>query len=226
MDLLEQRKYRVAPITVDYKDYMFARAYARNLRAGNTEMAEKIRQAYLNQVDIGSESAEKSSREIFGYELPQILLVHCSEMNSVSLRDSIARMRARGYSFITLQEAMSDPAYQRPDTFVSRGDSWLERSARALNKPFPQRNWCPSGSASVRNSSEVRCEKASRSVARGPRHHLGRTSRRIRTLPGRPPTGNDFQADADTAGREQPQPGRAGCAHELGDGPVVHLSEI
>ena len=173
MDLLEQRKYRVAPITVDYKDYMFARAYARNLRAGNTEMAEKIRQAYLNQVDIGSESAEKSSREIFGYELPQILLVHCSEMNSVSLRDSIARMRARGYSFITLQEAMSDPAYQRPDTFVSRGDSWLERSARALNKPFPQRNWCPSGSASVRNSSEVRCEKASRSVARGRRHHLG-----------------------------------------------------
>jgi len=138
MDFLERHKYRVAPVTVDYKDYMFAGAYARNLRAGNTEMAEKIRQAYLEQVDVGFEAAEKASRDIYGYELPQILLIHCSEMNSVSLRDSIARMRRRGYSFVTLEEAMSDAAYQRPDNFVSRGGSWLERSAIALGKPRPQ----------------------------------------------------------------------------------------
>jgi peptidoglycan/xylan/chitin deacetylase (PgdA/CDA1 family) len=138
MDFLERHKYRVAPITVDYKDYMFAGAYSRNLRAGNTEMAEKIRQAYLEQVDVGFEAAEKASRDIYGYELPQILLIHCSEMNSVSLRDSIARMRQRGYSFVTLEEAMSDAAYQRPDNFVSRGGSWLERSAIALGKPRPQ----------------------------------------------------------------------------------------
>jgi peptidoglycan/xylan/chitin deacetylase (PgdA/CDA1 family) len=138
MDFLERHKYRVAPITVDYKDYMFAGAYARNLRAGNTEMAERIRQAYLEQVDVGFEAAEKASRDIYGYELPQILLIHCSEMNSVSLRDSIARMRQRGYSFVTLEEAMSDAAYQRPDNFVSRGGSWLERSAIALGKPRPQ----------------------------------------------------------------------------------------
>ena len=138
VDFLERHKYRVAPITVDYKDYMFAGAYARNLRAGNIEMAEKIRQAYLEQVDIGFDAAEKASRDIYGYELPQILLIHCSEMNSVSMRDSIARMRKRGYSFVTLEEAMSDPAYQRPDSFVSRGGSWLERSAIALGKPRPR----------------------------------------------------------------------------------------
>ena len=138
MDFLEQHKYRVAPITVDYKDYMFAGAYARSLRAGNAELAEKIRQAYLEQVDIGFEAAEKASRDIYGYELPQILLIHCSEMNSVSLRDSMARMRKRGYSFVTLEEAMADPAYRRPDSFVSRGGSWLERSAIALGKPRSQ----------------------------------------------------------------------------------------
>jgi peptidoglycan/xylan/chitin deacetylase (PgdA/CDA1 family) len=138
MDFLEQHKYRVAPITVDYKDYMFAGAFARSLRAGNAELAEKIRQAYLEQVDIGFEAAEKASRDIYGYELPQILLIHCSEMNSVSLRDSIARMRKRGYTFVTLEEAMADPAYLRPDSFVSRGGSWLERSAIALGKPRPQ----------------------------------------------------------------------------------------
>jgi len=49
---------------------------------------------------------EKLSNELFGYELPQILLIHCNELNSISLRQSIDRMRKRGYQFITLEEAM------------------------------------------------------------------------------------------------------------------------
>lgn len=135
LDFLEQRHYRVAPVTVDYKDYIFAGVYSRMLRAGNQETAEKIKQAYLEQVNAGFESAEKISQDLFGYELPQILLIHCNELNSVTLRDSIARMRNRGYSFVTLTEAMSDPAYQRPDGFTGPGGSWLERSGAAMGKP-------------------------------------------------------------------------------------------
>jgi peptidoglycan/xylan/chitin deacetylase (PgdA/CDA1 family) len=135
MDFLERRHYRVAPVTVDYKDYIFAGVYRRVLRAGDQETAEKIRQAYLEQVDVGFASAEKISRDLFGYELPQILLIHCSELNSVTLRDSIARMRKRGYGFVTLTEAMSDPAYQRPDSFTGPGGSWLERTGDAMGKP-------------------------------------------------------------------------------------------
>ena len=53
VDFLEQRKYRVAPVTVDYADYSFAGAYTRELRRGNIEVAERIKQAYLDQVDVG-----------------------------------------------------------------------------------------------------------------------------------------------------------------------------
>jgi peptidoglycan/xylan/chitin deacetylase (PgdA/CDA1 family) len=135
LDFLERRQYRVAPITVDYKDYMFADAFTRELRAGHPEQAEKARQEYLDFVEAGFENAEKASREIFGREIAQILLIHCSDLNSRTLRQSIARMRNRGYSFITLEEAMWDEAYQRPDSFVGSGGSWLDRSAIALNKP-------------------------------------------------------------------------------------------
>ena len=114
---------------------MFASAYSRMLRAGKTDIAEKIRQAYLDAIDPELDEAERISRELFGYELPQILLIHCSEMNSVSLRDSITIMRKRGYSFITLEEAMSDAAYARPDTFTGPGGSWLDRTGDALGKP-------------------------------------------------------------------------------------------
>jgi peptidoglycan/xylan/chitin deacetylase (PgdA/CDA1 family) len=134
VDFLDRRKYRVAPVTVDYADYTFAGAYVRELRRGNIEVAEKIKQVYLDQVDVGFAYAERFSMELFGREIPQILLIHCNELNSVSLRDSIARMRKRGYMFIPLDEAMEDPAYARPDTFAGSGGSWLSRSATVMGK--------------------------------------------------------------------------------------------
>ena len=52
----------------------------------------------------------------------------------MSLRESIARMRARGYTFISLDEAMRDAVYQRPDTFAGPGGSWLSRSATVMGR--------------------------------------------------------------------------------------------
>lgn len=134
VDFLEKHHYRVAHVTVDYADYSFAGVYSRLLRAGDPGTAERVKQAYLDQVDVGFDHAEKASQEILGYELPQILLIHCNELNSVTLRDSIARMRKRGYSFVTLEEATKDPAYARPDSFTGPGGSWLQRTARSMDK--------------------------------------------------------------------------------------------
>jgi peptidoglycan/xylan/chitin deacetylase (PgdA/CDA1 family) len=140
MDFLEQRQYRVAPVTVDYADYAFAGAYRTQLRAGAPEAAARIKDTYLAQIDVGFEYAEKASVEVFGAEVPQILLIHCNELNSISLRESIARIRSRGYEFITLEEAMKDPAYQRPDTFAGPGGSWLSRTATTLGKTISVTN--------------------------------------------------------------------------------------
>jgi peptidoglycan-N-acetylglucosamine deacetylase len=42
-------------------------------------------------------------------------------------------MEQRGYSFISLDEAMTDPAYATPDRFVGAvGISWIERWKIAL----------------------------------------------------------------------------------------------
>jgi peptidoglycan/xylan/chitin deacetylase (PgdA/CDA1 family) len=134
LDFLEQRQYRVAHVTVDYADYTFAGVYGRLLRAGDAATAEKVKQAYLEQVDVGFEHAEKASKEIFGREIAQILLIHCNELNSVTLRESIARMRRRGYALVSLEEAVQDPVYSRPDSFAGPGGSWISRSATAAGK--------------------------------------------------------------------------------------------
>jgi peptidoglycan/xylan/chitin deacetylase (PgdA/CDA1 family) len=137
-EFLDQRGYRAAPVTVDYSDYSFAGVYSRLLRRGDQATADKVFQAYLDQVDLGFEHSERVSRELLGYELPQVLLIHCNELNSVSLRESIARIRKRGYRFVSLEEALEDPAYRRPDDYVGTGGiSWLRRWALSMGKEIP-----------------------------------------------------------------------------------------
>jgi peptidoglycan/xylan/chitin deacetylase (PgdA/CDA1 family) len=110
---LKLRGYRIAPVTVDYADYRYAGPYARHLRAGDTGQADEYFTIVMAALDQAFERAEKRSLEVLGRELPQTLLIHCNEMNSRTLRTSIERIRNRGYTFVTLDEAMEDPAYQR-----------------------------------------------------------------------------------------------------------------
>jgi peptidoglycan/xylan/chitin deacetylase (PgdA/CDA1 family) len=131
---LDSRGYRVAPITVDYADYAFAGPFSRAVASGDADLARRIREAYVAQVDAGFAHAERASMDVFGREIAQILLIHCNELNSVALRETVERMRARGYRFITLDQAMADPAYERRDTFTGPGGSWIGRSAAALGK--------------------------------------------------------------------------------------------
>ena len=70
--------------------------------------------AMLETLDVSFARAESRSVEVLGYELPQTLLIHCNELNALTLRTSIQRIRDRGYTFISLDEAMKDPAYQLP----------------------------------------------------------------------------------------------------------------
>ncbi len=111
---LAKRGYRIAPVSVDYRDYSFAGPYARMLRAGDQAGADQIAATVLQTIDESFARSEVRSTEILGYELPQTLLIHCNEMNARTLREALARMRERGYSFVSLDEAMTDSAYHTP----------------------------------------------------------------------------------------------------------------
>lgn len=111
---LLQRGYRIAPVSVDYHDYSFSNGYTRPLRAGDMEAAEKQFGTVMTALDRAFESSETNSVKQLGYELAQTLLIHCNEMNALTLDRTIDRMRGRGYTFVSLDEAMADPAYSIP----------------------------------------------------------------------------------------------------------------
>lgn len=113
-DFLAARGYRIAPVSVDYHDYSFSGVYSRHLRAGDQAKADEQFAAMLQALDVSFARAEARSVEVLGYELPQTLLIHCNELNARTLRTTLRRIRDRGYTFVSLDEAMEDPAYKTP----------------------------------------------------------------------------------------------------------------
>ncbi|HET9524581.1 MAG TPA: polysaccharide deacetylase family protein [Pyrinomonadaceae bacterium] len=136
---LAERGYKITPHTIENSDWMFDRPYVRALQKGDKELAQRLRETYLEFTIGAAAFAEKVSPQIFGREIPQILLIHSNDITADSLDEILRRLAARGYRFVTLDKVMSDPAYETKDTFVTKhGPTWFVRWAQSkgLNVSF------------------------------------------------------------------------------------------
>jgi hypothetical protein len=73
--------------------------------------------------------------KVVGYEPRQILLLHASNLEADHIGELLDLLRKRGYRFITLQDAVSDPVYSLPDTYVGEeGTGWIDHWAITQGK--------------------------------------------------------------------------------------------
>lgn len=142
---LSDRGYRIAPVTMDAWDWMYAGAYEGARRKGDTALQQKLVASYIDYTNQVFDYYEKLSKQMLGYEPKQVLLLHCNWLEAEHIGDVIATLRKRGYKFVTLDEALSDDAYSLPDTYVGDdGTNWIDHWAVTAGKPplntpvFPQ----------------------------------------------------------------------------------------
>lgn len=142
---LIERGYRIAPVTLDGWDWMFAGLYEDAKQRGDSALQDKIAKEYLAHHDASIAYAEQLSAKIVGYEPKQILLLHASNLEADHIGELLDVLRKRGYRFITLEDALSDQAYSLPDNYVGEeGSGWLEHWAITQGKipqgapPMPQ----------------------------------------------------------------------------------------
>ena len=135
-DALAARGVRLAPFTVEHSDWMFNAVYEQALARGDSALAVRVGNAYLAQLDSAFAFAEGLSVETFGQEIPQVFLIHANRINADHLDAMLERLRSRGYVFVSLEEAVSDPAYATPDEYRARwGVSWIHRWRVGLGLP-------------------------------------------------------------------------------------------
>jgi peptidoglycan/xylan/chitin deacetylase (PgdA/CDA1 family) len=127
---LDQHGYRVAPVTIDDADYEFAALYTR------PEFRDRVSKEYVPYMESVVAFFEQRAVEVTGHEIPQVLLIHASQMNADLMPDLLAMFKRRGYSFITLSQALKDPAYSLPENYAGRGGfSWIHRWSQTKGMP-------------------------------------------------------------------------------------------
>ncbi len=130
---LAARGYKVTPHTIENSDFIFNAGYVRARMKRDEATATKLRESYLDFTIAATEFAERVSPQIFGREIPQTLLLHANDLNADCLNELLDRLERRGYRFVTLDEAMANPAYQTKDSTVSRnGPTWLWRWMKSM----------------------------------------------------------------------------------------------
>jgi peptidoglycan/xylan/chitin deacetylase (PgdA/CDA1 family) len=132
---LADRGYRIAPVTIDNSDYIFASAYERAIDRADTIGRHRIVTAYVSYMEAVFAYYEQQSVALLGRELPQVLLLHANLLNADHF-DALAGMIARrGYTFVALDRALADPAYRSKDSYTGPGGiSWLHRWALTQGK--------------------------------------------------------------------------------------------
>jgi peptidoglycan/xylan/chitin deacetylase (PgdA/CDA1 family) len=142
---LVERGYRIAPITMDAWDWMYAGVYEDARRRGDTALEQKLLDSYHDYTNQVFDYYEKFSKDLIGYEPKQILLLHGNWLEADHIGELLDLLRKRGYQFITLQDALGDSAYSLPDEYVGEeGTSWIDHWAITRGHPpqntpvFPQ----------------------------------------------------------------------------------------
>jgi peptidoglycan/xylan/chitin deacetylase (PgdA/CDA1 family) len=135
-EFLRAHGYRIAPVTVDTSDWVYAAAYRKALAAKDEASLAKLRAEYVPYMLAKVDYYEQQSIALLGYNLPQVLLMHASELNADEYPALLEGLRQRGYAFVDLDTALRDPAYQRADAYFGRwGPSWIHRWAIGEGKP-------------------------------------------------------------------------------------------
>ncbi len=135
-EYLDRRGLRIAPVTIDNQEFVFARRYGLAIAAGDPERARRIADAYLEYMDDIFAFYESYSQRLLHREPAQVLLLHANLLNAQTLPALLDNLGDRGYVFVALEDALTDPAYDLEDGYVGPvGLSWLHRWALGAGLP-------------------------------------------------------------------------------------------
>ena len=132
---LNDNGYTEAPVSIDNSDYIYSWAYEKVLSEKNDSLAKQIAIDYISHMEKALVHYEGQSKKLFGHNIKQILLMHANPLNADYMDELLQMFVNHGYKFITLEEALKDPAYLTKDEFYKKaGISWLDRWAYTQGK--------------------------------------------------------------------------------------------
>jgi len=139
-NFIGERGYRIAPVTIDSMDWMFLAAYSKAKAQNDPNTMRQVADEYIKFAGLKFEFCERAAREIAGRNIKHILLLHANELNADNVDRLVKVIQERGYRFITLEQALTDPFYQFPEKYQATSDwlsLWAFDKGKKVDSPMP-----------------------------------------------------------------------------------------
>jgi peptidoglycan-N-acetylglucosamine deacetylase len=135
-------QYRIAEVTVDYKDWAWNDAYTRCVARNDSATLGVIRTRARASAQRHLEESVKLARILFGRDIRHILLIHMGAFEAAELGGIISEYRAAGVKFIALRQAMEDPAYEVNPNYPYKGKdkTFLQQILESRKIDYPLDN--------------------------------------------------------------------------------------
>lgn len=135
---LREHGYRIAPVTMENSDWLFAEPYDDAIARHDAARATHIRAVYLAYSGQMIGWYRQAAHVLLGRDFAFVMLLHSTRLNADSI-DALARLLRKNHLRpVSLETAMRDPAYAMPDPYVGPdGIEWLERWSMELHRQLP-----------------------------------------------------------------------------------------
>ncbi len=135
---LSEHGYRIAQVTLDFEDYAWNDAYGRCLAKRDDAAIDWLRQSYLDTAKEYIALGRAEERIAFGREIPNVILLHGTAFTTLMLPDLIDLLHKEGFTFASLPEVESDPAYTMdPDAPLKYGGTLPDQFMDSRHLKYP-----------------------------------------------------------------------------------------
>lgn len=134
---LVERGLRSVKYTIDNQEWMYSYAYDMARNDNDMGSMNTIRVEFIKYMEKMFDHYEAYSSKMFGHDIAQTMVLTPSRLVVDSADDLFSMIEKRGYSFISMDEALLDEAYKTPENMIGDfGNSWFERWTHSQGKPL------------------------------------------------------------------------------------------
>jgi peptidoglycan/xylan/chitin deacetylase (PgdA/CDA1 family) len=126
---LRSKGYELVPVTITNDDWLFNRDYIKAIEMQDTELADTIKQRYIQFTHDRFVFYTEASRKLFGYMIDQVFLIHLNKINEDAI-DEILKIPVKlGYHYSKLEQVLSGFPYNdiKYHAFSKSGISWFRK---------------------------------------------------------------------------------------------------
>ena len=130
--------YKVAEVNMSFGDYLWNEPYARCVAKHDDAAIKQLHDSYLAAADQSIAASRQLAKEVYGRDIPYVLLMHIGAFDAHMFPELVALYRAHGFTFVTLPDAEKDPSFHDNAAGpMASGAGHLAQLAAARKLPFP-----------------------------------------------------------------------------------------